>query len=144
MGTVQVAFLIGLALGLVALAAGVVLLVRMARRRGVTFPGRRPRRRRPVTRIVCGGLASAILVAVAVGTSCEVRRVYATEDGAKAPEVRAPTVPAKPQVSETEEWLGEPLVERSRLLAHVMVGGVEGGQWPVRADRCTDARASVA
>jgi hypothetical protein len=97
----------------------VFLLAKLIRGRSWTFVGRRPRRRRLVTRIVCGSLAALILVAVAAATYVGFGRIYAAGESASV-KVHAPTGPA-PEFSSiptAPRWVP---IKKARLLAHLVV-----------------------
>lgn len=93
-------------------------------RRKWTAPARRPRKRSLLTRIICGTLAAAILIAIAVGTWRQVRSCYA--DPGEKLVVRVPAMPAPP-LSTTEE--GHTPIDQARILFHLIV--VEAPAVPV-------------
>ncbi|MHC4248956.1 MAG: hypothetical protein ACYS9X_07500 [Planctomycetota bacterium] len=114
----------------VIVAAGVALHLARRGSSGALLAGRRPAKRRLVTRIVCGSLGGLILVAVAVGTFREVGRVYAGREAQDVLEVSLPTLqPPTPE--------GPPNRHRTdlqfRVLFHLLIGEVSGGNFvPVR------------
>ncbi len=109
---------------------GVLAVALLATRRSGLWmaPGRRPRKRHIVTRIICAALGALILGAVAVGTWQDVRRCY--EPGEKA-EVLTVHVPARPAPSLPAPLAGEfgAEIERARLLVHFMVVDVSSGRF---------------
>ncbi|MHC4249017.1 MAG: hypothetical protein ACYS9X_07810 [Planctomycetota bacterium] len=128
-------WVIGMLLPLAVVALIVFLIVRATRGGGAfrAFATRRPRKRRLVTRIVCGSLGGLILLAVTVGTFREVGSVYATDDEAAGLKLRVPTkelkLPEKPAGRHSDE------LEDARLLFAIVIAERRGGEWiPVRAD----------
>lgn len=105
--------------GLVVLIIIVLLAVAvwaMRGRRLFMAPGRRPRKRHVVTRIICAAVGVAILVAVGVSTWLEVGRCYAADEAAATVKVSVPARPAPPL-----DRLGPfEKIQRARLLIHVL------------------------
>jgi hypothetical protein len=124
----------GIGLLLVAAVAVVVFLIVRATRGGGAFrafAARRPRKRRLVTRIVCGSLGGLILLAVTIGTFREVGSVYATDEQAAGLMLHVPTkeveLPAIPRRQHPVE------LERARLLYAIVIAERRGEEWiPVR------------
>jgi len=117
-----------------AVAVTVFLIVRATRGSGAfrAFAARRPRKRRLVTRIVCGALAGLILLAVAIGTFREVGRVYAGREAPDIPEVSLPTLPP-PTPEAPANGLYPVDLRRARVLFHLLIGEVMRGTFvPVR------------
>jgi hypothetical protein len=113
----------------VAVAVIVFLIVRATRGSGAfrDLATRRPRRRRLVTRIVCGSLGGLILLAITIGTFREVGRVYATDEKAAGLTLRAPTkaleLPERPAGRRSDE------LEHARVLFAVVIAEQRGGEW---------------
>ena len=123
---------IGLMVLLVILAVFVVL----KSGRGImwTAPGRRPRKRHIVTRIICGVLGVLILGAIGIGTWQEVRHIYEPAEDFEARTVSVPTMPAPPLPEPAEgRWWHK--VERARLLLHFVTVDASSGRFrPVHVD----------
>jgi len=106
----------------------VVFLVSRAGRRG---PGirRRPRKRHVVTRIVCGTLGLAIVIAVGVSTYRDVNAMVATEAASQT--VLVPTL-AAPPVPEMPENVNRIAVSDARFLVHWIF--LDPGRVPVHVE----------
>ncbi len=131
--------IIGLVFFLVAFVVLAVIL-RRARLPGLA-PGRRPRPRHRIVRIVCGVLGGGILVAVAIGTIVEVKRCYEPYAPVPAPTVRVPTKPAPtPTARMPEHMLTWPVLEETRFILNLVVLDPSGGEPRVVAARPFDLR----
>jgi hypothetical protein len=121
-------------LPVVVLAVMVFLIVRATRGNGAfrALATRRPRKRRLVTRIVCGSLGGLILLAVAIGTFREVGRVYAGREAQDIPEVSLPTLPSPTPEAPADGFYPADL-RKVRVLFHLLIGEVTGDTFvPVR------------
>lgn len=95
----------------------------MSRRWGWASPGRRPRSRHWITRLICGALGGGLVVAIAVCTIAETRRVYAEP---VPMEFRIPTLPP-PEIRNDHKPL-----QKGRFLLHVViVSWFEGAMMPL-------------
>ncbi len=115
---------------LIVIAAGLFLLVRG--RRLVPLTGRTAYPRHLVTRIVCGTLGAAILVAIGVGTWLSANRGYApmTPGGVT---ISVPTLDPPPLPDAKPGYRTE--VASGRLLFHLVVGEIApDGFHPVHAE----------
>jgi hypothetical protein len=117
---------------IVIVAAGVAVRFARRGRPGPLLAGRRPRKRRLVTRIVCGSLGGLILLAVTIGTFREVGRVYAGLEAQDIPEVSLPALP--PPTPEAPANGHQADLRECRILFHLLIGEAANGTFvPVRA-----------
>ena len=124
---------VGMLFPIVIVAVIVFLILRARRGTGASggFARRRPRKRRLVTRIVCGALGGLILLAVAIGTSREVGRVYATDDEAAELTLHAPTKEVELPVVSRRQHSVE--LDKARVLYAIIIAERRGAEWiPVR------------